>query len=241
MPVTTQPRWMPDVALLESTSHLERPGGYVLTQRLLTKLNLADTDLLVEIGCGQGATLHYIQQKVHPRSLGIDASLAQLKVAGNDWTAAASGQALPLASESAAAVIAECTLTATQAFSQVITEAWRILNPGGILLISDIYLRQPDQASALKALNLNSCLPYALSRAEIESILRSARFELHDWQDASATIRDLNEILALTCGSASQYWQQREPEADAMDILIALHRARLGYFTAAAQKGNNNE
>jgi SAM-dependent methyltransferase len=232
---------MPDVALLESTAHLERPGGYVLTQRLLTKLNLADTDLLVEIGCGQGATLHYIQQKVHPRSLGIDASLAQLRSAGNNWTAAASGQALPLADESAAAVIAECTLTATQAFSQVVVEAWRILKPSGILLISDIYLRQPDQASALKALNLNSCLPSALSQAEIGSILRSAGFGLLEWQDASATLRDLNEVLTLTCGSASQYWRQRESEADAMEVLIALHRARLGYFTAAAQKGNNNE
>ena len=73
-----QPMYESDV-MSEVTGGLLRPGGFVLTKRLIELCNFDPGDMALDIGGGSGATVQYLLDALSVYAIGVDTSLHLLK------------------------------------------------------------------------------------------------------------------------------------------------------------------
>ncbi len=221
-----QPGWR------DVTGELLRPGGLELTRRALKLCALPPGARLLDLGCGTGATIRMLIDEWHLAAFGIDRSAELLRRArANDPQLPfllATGEHLPIADQSVDAILAECSLSTMRNPDAALAEIRRVLRPGGILAISDLYLRRPEGADALRALG-ESCLSGALPRQRIEELLTAQQFQIQRWEDQSEVLRPLAGRFDLFYGAPAG-------ELDAFDLQLAIARARPGYFLLVAKR-----
>ncbi|WP_243360198.1 DVU_1556 family methyltransferase [Fundidesulfovibrio terrae] len=171
-----------------------RPGGTRLTSLALEHCLLAPGAPVADVGCGRGASLKLLAgQGFTP--IGLDPSprlLAEARELEASGPAGAlvrgTAEAIPLRSGAFAAVLCECVLTVTRDPRLALAEMRRILAPGGLLLLTDIYLRDPVDALAPRAAG---CASGAVSRPEMEDRLRGAGFCVRVFEDHSRLLAEL--------------------------------------------------
>lgn len=110
------------------------PGGLELTAQLLQPTGLPVGAAILDAGCGAGETVNWLRQQGFA-AWGIDQKLSEK----SDWLQEGRLQALPYAAESFAAVLSECTAFICGDTGQMLRQCWRVLQPGGWLLLSDVY------------------------------------------------------------------------------------------------------
>lgn len=213
-----------------------RPGGLELTRTLLARSELPAGAAVLDVGCGPGATVEYLTG-LGFAAIGLDPSLTLLQ-AGQErapgLTAIQSpGECLPLAAGQFAAVLAECSLSLMGRPAAALAEFARVLRPGGRLLLSDLYLRQPAVAPALRRLPLACCLTGAMSQNELLALLDTAGFTLLDWADHTAALKYFTGQLIFAHGSLAEFWGciTGGPVDGA-----AISAAKPGYFALIAAK-----
>ena len=185
-----------------------RPGGLELTRRALELAALPQNALVADLGCGPGATAQLLAQSGH-RVLALDLSEASLAAAQGPGVSVlcASAQRLPLASGSLAAVFCECVLSAMGmadhgTANTVLAEAARVLAPGGVLVLSDLYLREMPGAPGLYASGpcasgpsagngAGGCLAGARGRAELLAGLAACGLSPFVFEDHSRLLAEL--------------------------------------------------
>lgn len=123
-----------------------RPGGLKLTRYAIEKAALPDGAALLDVGCGDGSAVKFINDNFSLHATGIDkddAAVERGKRAGADVS---SGDAsmLEFQSRSFDAVMMECVFSVLDRQEESIHEAYCMLKPGGKLIISDVYCREPD-------------------------------------------------------------------------------------------------
>ena len=174
-----------------------RPGGLALTVRALDtldalhkgSLSLPPASLVLDVGCGGGATLEALRARGW-RALGVDRDWACVLAASKAGHAALCADAarLPLAARSVDALLCECVLSLVNE-ADVLAGFAHVLRPGGALLLADIYVRNeelaPGQGTA------QGCLGGAVSRKTTEQRLATAGFSLLHFEDHSAALRQL--------------------------------------------------
>lgn len=226
--------------LSQATGLAERPGGQDLTRRMLELCQLPAGASLLDVGCGTASTVKYLRDKADLQAFGLDRSELLLQTAlavrpGLPLTCGW-GKALPFASASMHAILAECSLSAMSDLDRVLTEFERVLIPGGRLALSDVYARCQAGLPALRALPLRCGLRETLTQPDLQARLQAHGFELVAWEDHSETLKYLAAQLVLVHGSTTEFWNRAEPAADSMDLQIALSKAKLGYFLLVAEK-----
>ena len=140
-------------ALLGATAH---PGGTALTRHLLDVAEVGPDDVVLDVACGDGATLRLLG----PRGIGVDVEPRAVARAGaragtrtrtragapgRPRAVVADAHALPLADRCADVVLLECALSTFAAPERALAEAVRVLRPGGRLAMTDVLL---DRAGA---------------------------------------------------------------------------------------------
>ncbi len=186
-----------------------RPGGLALTRRALDLAELPDAAMVADLGCGPGATARLLAQAGH-RVLALDCSPELLTQARGPGVSPllAQAQALPLADVCLDAAFCECVLSVTGATSAVLAEAARTLKPGGVLVLSDLYLRgeaDPEQGAR------GDCISGALPERWRLNALQAAGFAVQSFEDHSRLLAELAARLVfaglprarLDCGCAS--------------------------------------
>lgn len=124
-------------ALLGATAH---PGGTALTRHLLAVAAVRPDDVVLDVACGDGATLRLLG----PRGAGLDVEPRAVVRAGPQ-AVVADAHALPLRDGSFDVVLLECALSTFRAPAAALAEAVRVLRPGGRLAMTDVLL---DRAAA---------------------------------------------------------------------------------------------
>jgi arsenite methyltransferase len=235
---TSQPMYE-NGSLCQVTGGPLRPGGFELTNRLISLCELPAHATMLDVGCGSGWTVHLLRGYGF-NSIGVDRSEMLLKTGKDhhsDLSLACSiGNLLPIESGNVNAVLSECSLSAISSLEPLLAEFWRVLRSGGRLAVSDIYVRNPQGLPALRSLPLTSGLRTAAPQDEILARLKEHKFSLLVWEDHSEALKYIAAQMILSRGSMTDFWRDSEPSANPQEIQVAIKRAMLGYYLMIAEK-----
>lgn len=210
------------------------PGGLALTNQALMLAGLPVNAKIVDIGCGTGTTLYYLQSLGY-NAAGVDISsvllCSSLSQGSRLDIMQADAPRLPLASTSMDAILVECSLSEFTPLSEVLTEFNRVLTPPGRMIITDLYARNPSGLPEVRKKFPSSCLSRAFIQSDLFEALSQTGFTVTTWQDRSDVVKSLSSGRMLTTFSGPA-----ATEYDPMDILLVLVGARLGYFICIAGK-----
>lgn len=215
-----------------------RPVGLALTERALALCRRKPGARLLDIGCGGGAAITLAVRRGYA-CVGVDVSAALLRHARAEYAdlalLQASAERLPLAAGTVDVVLAECSLSVVADPDQALEEIGRVLVPGGALVMSDIYARNPDGLATLRRLSIDTCLSGARSEQQIGELLQAHWFRLAIWEDHSDALKLFASLMAAACGRAAAFCGE-SVGVDPFDLQLALARARLGYYLLVATK-----
>lgn len=227
-------------ALHAVTGPTLRPGGLALTQRALSFCDLPADARVADLGCGIGATAGHLRRHHRLRAVGLDRSAGMLGRArqGDPGLPLVRGEAacLPFKDGRLAAVLCECFLTLVADIDAAWREIRRVLAPGGILVLADIYARGPSASAGLTRLPGASCIRGARSRDETLGRMHRFGFTLLAWEDRSDALKRLAAELVLAGCSRQALWGMAGDSGEGTDCATAVRQARLGYFLSIARK-----
>lgn len=150
--------------------------------------SLREGEVVLDLGSGAGFDSFLAAERVGPtgRVIGVDMTAEMLDKAREN--AKKSGRAnvefrlgeiehLPVADSSVDVILSNCVINLSTDKSQVFCEAFRVLRPGGRLMVSDIVLTAPLPAPlAESALLYSSCVAGALLKTEYLGHIAGAGF-----------------------------------------------------------------
>ena len=179
-----------------------RPGGVALTNRALDWCAasgwLPQGGLVLDLGSGAGATLHLLAERGY-RAVGLDkhagaAGLECDNLADACCLVCADLAQPPLAAACVDCVLCECVLSLLADPLAALKATCAALRPGGVLVVSDLMLRQgyaPAPAdSGLGYVGL-SCLAGARAQADWRDLMEAAGFTLVHFEDNSRALVEL--------------------------------------------------
>ncbi len=143
--------------------------------------------------------------------------------------------AIPCESRTFEMVISECVLSLTGDIESSLKEMNRVLQPGGLLILTDIYRKQADRQPDLP--NLKSCITHALPLETIKEALCNAGFTLRVLCDRSDLLKQLAGQIIFSYGSLEKFWQVFMGAEEARRTCCALSTNPLGYYMLIAEKG----
>ncbi|MEA5087427.1 DVU_1556 family methyltransferase [Solidesulfovibrio sp.] len=206
-----------------------RPGGLTLTARALAACRFAPGARVLDLGCGPGATLGLLAED-GLRAAGLDASkefLAQAAPRGPVVRGRA--QELPLRDGCLDGVFCECVLSATGDAPATLAAIARALRPGGLLALTDLYLRPGPQPGSAAA----GCVAGAVPREVLTRQLEVAGLAPLFFEDHTKLLTELACRLTMALGSAQSVVAMltgRDPAC------AGGPRPRLGYCLILAAK-----
>ncbi len=178
----------PDVRLLLGDSW--HPGGVELTLDLARQLQLDDGATLLDIACGDGASLRAITDSIPVLGIGIDT--APTAVAGERMEfRAGDAHALPMEAATVDGILCECALSTFADQPQALREMQRVLRPGGRGAISDMVLEGEVPEALRDWVNVGTCLSGARTADAYAQLIEDAGLRLVQREDASFALREL--------------------------------------------------
>jgi SAM-dependent methyltransferase len=233
-------------ALKTVTGPAIRPGGLELTDRILSHCLLPAGAAVLDVGCGRGATAAHLARAHRFRSVGLDLSPLLLQEGRFAHPVQpfvrADAAALPFRRRVFAAVLCECVLSLTPEPVKVLMEFFRILDPGGFLILSDIYLRSGDIGAAGQAstTDVACCLTGAAAKERTQARLTTVGFSLVVWEDHSHLLGELAARLVFAYGSMAAFWQRVRGNPPPRPSCGVADGRRPGYFILVARKERCN-
>jgi arsenite methyltransferase len=150
--------------------------------------SLKEGETVLDLGSGAGFDVFIAAARVGPkgRVIGVDMTPEMLELAR--LNALKSGyrnvefrmgeiENLPVADNAVDCVISNCVINLSPDKNRVFTEAFRVLRPGGRLMVSDLVLLKPLSAKIRKSVQAYiGCVAGAASREDYLSAIRGAGF-----------------------------------------------------------------
>lgn len=208
-----------------------RPGGTELTDRAISFCGFREGARLLDVGCGAGATVEHLRLNSGLAAAGVDVSrrlVAEGLVRNPSLPLAEGGaEALPVSEGTLDGVLCECVLSLVASPRRALGEFRRVLRPGGFLILSDLYLRDPL-----------GCFPPAGPAGEnpvrgvmagdmLETLLAASGFRIRLWEDHTRALQELAARLVLAHGSLDGPW----------GVFGGVEcTGRLGYFLLVARR-----
>lgn len=198
MPPAVAPYEREDVR--RATGETLRPGGMALTERALALCDFPARARVLDLGSGTGATLARLRQE-GLAACGLDRSATLLALAKARQAPLVAGLAtsLPLAAGVLDGLFCECVLSAVNQPEPMLTEIARVLRPGGLFVLTDLYLRPGPTAQA----DVPGCAGGAVHQdVLLERLSRHGLVPLR-FEDHTRLLADLTCRLIFELGSAS--------------------------------------
>jgi len=224
------------------TGPVIRPGGFDLTNRALDHCQLPPGTRVLDIGCGAGAVVDYLRHQYGLNAVGVDLSAVLLKEGalnyGGSPLVRARAEQLPAMDDYFGAVVSECMLSLCPDPQSVLREVRRVLQPGGFLILADVYARIPGHGGWMGKESIHSCLQGAVDRVTVERRIADAGLDLELWEDHSPLLKQLAAQLVWTYGSLEAFWSVlgRSDATDNMSQTGNACSSRPGYYLTVARR-----
>ena len=162
-----------------------RPGGTALTRRALALCGFPPGADVLDIGCGQGASLALL------RNLGLNGTGLDRECSLEQPFpfVQADAHEPPFPNASFDGMLCECVLSLLSDPGRALRNFAALLRPGGKLILSDLYLKDAPAAPASRA--SSSCLAGARPRRELERLLEESGFAPPYFEDHSSCLKEL--------------------------------------------------
>jgi len=220
--------------LRSSGVSIPHPGGIDLTMEAVGLAGLHRGSLVLDIGCGSGATVMLLRSH-ELNARGIDLSSTPTSDHVDPYCERASADNLPFASESFDAVLAECSLSVMEDPVRVLQECARVLLRGGKLILCDVYARNPEEIGAVRILG-SKCISGVLVREELDRWLQHCGFEVTCFADRSKALREAMAQFIFDHDSPAELWGMCKSPNEVERIAQALNQVRAGYFILTAAR-----
>jgi ubiquinone/menaquinone biosynthesis C-methylase UbiE len=190
-----------------------RPGGLELTQRLLNSGAVAPGAKIMDVGCGEGATVNNLLE------LGYDAAGIDIEISEHAKdlpVTLGSAYDLPCGDSGLDGILCECVFSLLDYPEAALAEFKRALKPGGTLMMSDLYSRSYGGKAAGMLKNI-------YTKDEIERFLSGGGFSQERFEDYSLAMKAMFAQLIFDMGKDVFF---REIDTDFEN----LKKLRCGYF-----------
>jgi SAM-dependent methyltransferase len=240
------------------------PGGFDLIGEAMELCAFPKGAHILEIGCGAGDTLAWLEQTYGVKGVGIDGAGELLRLGRERHPdldlRRGDMELLDFESLTFDGVIMECVLSTADLLIEALHEAWCVLKKGGKLIIADLCRINPDPAEVARAREAARTLrqrphaagdcerdrgtpsEYCLGGAFVAESLREAfaelGFETLLWRDKTEALRSFAAEQLFAHGSWEAYWQAiLPPGEDASRFCRVSATAKdIGYFLAVLKK-----
>ena len=243
------------------TSFGFHPGGEDLTREAARAAGWKAGDRILDVGCGDGASMRLLRDELGVKPVGCDrdkAILARAKeLDGSLQLRQTDGLCLDFPSLYFDGALLECSFSLMNRHDELLHELYCILKPGASIAITDLYCINPDADragevyyEAKRILNTprqeNDCKtadslpsPYLLDGMfVIDNLLHAIRetgFEITLFRDRTKQLQDYYAQLLFDYGSLDAYWEQVLPKG-CKPFCRAVPGKNCGYFLLTAQK-----
>lgn len=198
------------------------PGGLNRTREIFGQLHLPAGCAILDVGCGDGQTVQALSQLGY-RAIGIDLPEVIQPLYNSSSVPAGlitgKGEELPFTEGSFACVLFECSLSEMDS-PKALSEAARVLAPGGIVVIHDVY----DRGARTCCCSAEDAVEPIPSKSAWLALVRDAGFANSTFEERS---RDIKELLRRL-GAAD--------EACCSSVAGRYDAKRTGYMQIVAQK-----
>lgn len=228
-------------AMRQLTGETIRPGGYFLTDRAMEFCAMAKGSRVLDVGCGSGATVEYLNRVFQMNAVGIDPSELLLELGrqrdGNFKLVAGVGEDIPFGPQEMDGVLAECTLSLMQDVDKTLQEIARVLKEDGWFVANDVYARNPEGIGDLRKLQMASCLRGAMAKEELLDRLSAKGFSVVLWEDHTDLLKQLAFKQIMSHGSMADFWLKTSAcTIDPIEAQAAMAKVKMGYFMLIARK-----
>ncbi|MCL2492458.1 MAG: methyltransferase domain-containing protein [Clostridiales bacterium] len=216
-----------------------RPGGEALTKKAIELAGFPDGARVLDVGCGEGDTVRLLKEQYGFDAVGIDASnkmvdSAKARHPGLDLRVM-EAEFLDFESNTFDAVLMECFLSVARLQPDASFEAYCTLKPGGKLILTDLYRRNPDPAKVAAMLTEahekarqpkvdgacgeNSAPSFVMLDGafvvdELAGMLEETGFEVEYFSDETAALAGFAAQAIMGHGSLTEYFQAVVPEGE---------------------------
>ncbi|MDR3599749.1 MAG: methyltransferase domain-containing protein [Desulfosporosinus sp.] len=229
--------------LSQTTGETLRPGGFILTDLGVKNCNFSPGARVLDVGCGSGATVERLVSLYQLQAIGLDPSEVLLERGKKKHPCLqliqGLGEDLPFPVNDMDGVFAECALSVMVDLDKALAEIFRVLKPGGWLVVNDVYARNPDALQLLQELKLDSCIRRALPKEQLMNKFVEQGFKIVNWSDHTNLLTQLTVNLIMTHGSMTKFWLKSSSCSGSVDPSLAqaaIKQAKMGYFQLIVQK-----
>jgi len=241
-----------------------RPGGEALTKKAVEIAKLTAGTKALDVGCGEGDTVAMLADTFEFDATGVDASSkiidkGRARHQGLDLRRM-EAEFLDFESKIFDAVFMECGLSVFRLQDDAAFEAYCVLKPGGTLIISDLFVKNPDPEAVSKMIKEadekasrpkreGACgdnekpsyvmLDGAFVVDELIGMLEETGFVLEHFSDESGSLAGFAAQAIMGHGSLEEYFKAVVPEGEdpsAYCPCAAFKAKNLGYFLMVLKK-----
>jgi len=211
-------------AINKSTCLINRPGGFIITDRALTFCSFPINAKIIDLGCGDGATVEHIINDYGIEAFGIDKNLEHINTQQNFKKATA--EEIPFSSESIDGILMECSFSMMDNNQEIVLkECNRVLKNDGHLIVSDIYARG-------ETAKLKGCLGRVDQKEIIINNIEKNGFTIELFEDFSDHLQTMWGQMIFDKGAKSFYCELGVNSE-------IMKRIKCGYYLIVAKKINN--
>lgn len=219
-----------------------RPGGFDLTDKAVEFCKFLEQSKVLDIGCGRGSTVEYLEQKFLLNSFGIDPSKVLLNEGKNRnpklKIKEGIGEKIPFENESMDGVFAECTLSLMNV-EKTIKEVYRVLREQGFFIITDVYAKNSEYLKLLDDFSFNSCMRGLHDLKKLKSKLQNLNFKVLLFEDYTNLLKQLMVKIIFSYGSMNMFWSKAAGcSNNCLQFQEVLSKCKVGYFLLIAKKGD---
>lgn len=210
-----------------------RPGGMLLTQRILEYISPEPGSWALDAGCSYGASLSLLRQ-YGLRAIGLDICqefLLEAQKHGHDLVHS-SLNTLPFTSQCLDFILCECAWNLTDKETSL-AEFHRVLRPQGILAVTDMFVQgELDQSWPVQC-----CFAQATTLERVQEQVMTAGFHIEVLEDQSQVLKKAAADFVFRYGSLHGFWQAVTGDpALAEQACTSAKEARPGLFLLIARR-----